>query len=282
MSITERKILIYELKKEIKGVDEKEDFFEFNLLADYIRNHKIEFEYTDEKRYKWYSIEDVYYKDGYYHIILINCKYNHSPNYINIISKQEKTTSKGLDDGEKELTHVLIKGNTVYYEKRLSGTGAYIFVKFINSAMKHIEIMQHQEIKKISLFQIIRNDFFALIKKSNRIKSIKYNVTTELKGSEYFDFNDDDGVQDVYSVKLKAKRKRSFNKENLIKRFEKIFSSESEIKKITVEINDDNNQKMIINSEEFARFFILNVETNSQGIIESSDMFNKIKELIKK
>lgn len=279
--ITEKKIFLYELKCAESLSDENlTDFKYIDLLMGEIQNHLSRYNYKDEKANKYYAIESISVDGSFYKIVLKNCKYNFTPDIINVDTQQEHASSKTLSEGDKEKTHVLISENKLFYENRRNGTSLSIFKNFLNQALKFIRSQLSTTVRFITFVQVLDNNFLDVLKRANKIRSTKFIVKSTLIGSDFFNFSDDNGVQDTYTLEVKAKKRNQFNKTNFIRKIESLLLAEDKsIEKITVDICDEDNNPRVINTDEFAKFYKIYVDKSITGEVVSEDMFNKMKGL---
>ena len=279
--IAEKKIFSYELKYKNDYKDDDSKMFPYiDLLMEEIQENLHLYNFKHEKENKYYAIESIEKSGQFYKIILKNCKYNFTPDIINVDTQQERSSFKSLNEGDKERTHVLIIGHTMLYESRRNGTAPYIFKTFLNHALKQVQKNIDVKICCILFAQTLDKNFLEVLKKSRKIKSTKFVVKSNLIGSEYFNFNNDNGVQDNYIIEVKAKKRNQFNKENFIQKIESLLAESKSVEKITVDICDEDNNPRIINTEEFAKFYRIYVDKTNTGEIVSDDMFNKMKGII--
>lgn len=278
-SLLERKILYYEINR-LDAANNVVPFYEIDCFMNYIINNNYYFYYDDKRSSKWYSIEKInIINDNEYEIIFINCKYNHRPNYINVVTKEERESQKEKDEGDKEITHAYIKENTLLLESRRSGTTAYIISRLFNVILSQIDELNTDDGEKIVLSQILDNDFLDIINKSKRIRNIRYKVSSSLQGSQFFNYGQDENIEEEYEIKIKAKRKKTFNKNKFIEWLISNVVSKKNIEKIIVDLIDENYNKKVINNEEFGKSTYVNVEKNDKGEVISEDIFSKMKDL---
>lgn len=274
-----RKIFIYEVQCHKSKQLDSVDFPHTEELFREIKKNHMAFTYNNEKDNRWYGIESVNItKDGI-DVVLISCKYLYRPNLIDIQNRAERPSPKNDSEGDKEKTHVFIHNNIVAFEQKRNGTSINIFKRLLNSAWKDIKNTLDKTITGVEFMQIIDPNFIEIIRRANKIKNVKFTVESKLIGSEYFNFSNDDGVEDKYVIELKAKKRHTFDKNGLIVRLEKLLM-ESEVNKVTVNLNDEDDNSRIINTEEIARQYNVYVEKNSYGEVNSDDMFKKMRELI--
>ena len=275
-----RKIYIYEIYCLKKGIDENQKFDYTEKLFNEIEKNKNSIEYNNISDNRWYSVEKVNFSAQFIDCTLICCKYNYMPNLINVEDRSERNSPKKSSEGDKEKTHITIKDNVIAYEQRRNGTSATILMRLMNTAWNNIRDSVDPSISKIILRQVVEDDFLEIIHKANRIKNAKFLVSSTLINSEYFNFSNDSGVDDLYTLEIKATRKKSINKPSFIDKIERILAEKEKIEKVTVDIIDEDNNPRIINTEEISKQFNIDVEKNSNGEVIDVDIFSKLKELI--
>ena len=255
-----RKIYIYEIYCQKKGIDENQKFDYTEKLFNEIEKNKNSIEYNNITDNRWYSVEKVNFSAQFIDCTLICCKYNYMPNLINVEDRSERNSPKKSSEGDKEKTHITIKDNVIAYEQRRNGTSATILMRLMNTAWNNIRDSVDPSISKIILRQVVEDDFLEIIHKANRIKNAKFLVSSTLINSEYFNFSNDSGVDDLYTLEIKATRKKSINKSSFIDKIERILAEKEKIEKVTVDIIDEDNNPRIINTEEISKQFNIDVE----------------------
>ena len=275
-----RIIFQYEIMCKKEGEEELCDFPYLFQLIEHINSNINQYEYPDKTNSKWYGFDKINSNNLLWQVVMANCKYNYKPNLINITNRAERPSPKNNDEGDKEKTHLLIYGNVILFEHRRNGTGMYVLCKLLNDAWKTIKSVIDPRIVKIEARQILDNNFMEIIKKSNRIKGIKIIADSHLISSDFFNFSEDNGVQEKYSIEIKAKKYHQFNKYTFINRIEKFLTLDQSIDKITVDLHDEENNHRIINTEEFAKRYVINVNKDNNGDVDSYDMFLQMGSLI--
>lgn len=193
---------------------------------------------------------------------------------------RERRTPKSDFEGDKEKTHFVIKNGIIAYEQRRNGTCISVFSKLLNEAWKQIRNTIDSTITSIVLHQQIDTNFLEIIEKANKIKNAKFVVSSTLIGSEFFNFSGDNGVEDSYVLEVKAKKRHCFDKTNFIEKIERILASEEQVDKVTVSLNDEDDNPRIINTEEFSKQFNICVAKNDIGEVIDEDIFHKLSDLI--
>ncbi len=275
-----RKVFIYEIYCQKEGDGEEQPFTYTYQLFNEIKNNKTAIEYNNTTENRWYSVESVTENTPYLDCVFICCKYNYMPNLIDVGNRIERLSPKKSSEGDKEKTHITLKGNVIAYEQRRNGTSAAVLSRLLNIAWKNIKNFTDPSINKIILRQVIENDFLETIKKANKIKNAKFFVNSTLIGSDFFNFGNDSGVDDLYTLEIKALRKKSIDKTSFIDKIERFFADKEDIEKVTVNIIDEDDNPRVINTEEFSKQFNVIVTKNSKGEVDDSDIFEKLKEVL--
>ena len=174
----------------------------------------------------------------------------------------------------------MIKNGVIAYEHRRNGTSISVFSKLINEAWKKIKNRIDIAITSIVLHQVLDTDFLEIIKRANKIKNAKFIVHSHLIGSEFLDFSGDNGVEDSYVLEVKAKKRRSLDKAFFIEKIERLLASDEQVDKVTVNLNDEDDNPRIINTEEFSKQYNISVEKNEIGEVIAEDMFQKLSGLL--
>ena len=274
-----RKVFFYEAQC-LKEAESESFFYYLSQVLREIQSNKNSYVYNNTKDNKWYGIESIEFNNGSIEVVLMCCKYKYRPNLINIQQRTERPSPKTDDEGDKEKTHLLIYNNTIAYEQRRNGTAVSIFSRFLNQAWNQIGKVHDVEIKSIVLKQVIDTDFISKIRNANKVKNAKFIVDSSLVGSPFFNFNEDNGVQDEVVLEIKAKKRRSIDKDCFIDKLERALAEGETVKKVTVDIYDEDDNHRIINTEEFSKQITINVRKNEYGEIDSDDIFIKLRELV--
>ena len=275
-----RKIYIYEICCIKDSSEEVEKFEHTEQLFKEMDNIKGVLEYNNTVESRWHSVESIVFNGDFCDCTLICCKYNYMPNLIDIKNRSERNSPKSISEGDKEKTHITIKDNIIAYEQRRNGTSATVLSRLMNIAWKNIRNNLDHQIKSIALRQVIDKSFLDTIKKASKIKQAEFLVTSTVLGTDFFNFGNDSEVEDLYTLKIKAKRKKSINKANFIDKIERYLAGEERIEKITASIYDEDNNPRLINTEEFSKQYNISVSKNANGEVIDSDIFEKLKGLI--
>ena len=275
-----RKVFLYEIHCRQKGIEVDQDFQYTQQLFRLMQQLGKSLEYNNAADNRWYAVESIVFQDGTIKGVLVCCKYNYRPNLINVQNKQERVSPKTDFEGDKEKTHFVIKNGVIAYEHRRNGTSISVFSKLINEAWKKIKNRIDIAITSIVLHQVLDTDFLEIIKRANKIKNAKFIVHSHLIGSEFLDFSGDNGVEDSYVLEVKAKKRRSLDKAFFIEKIERLLASDEQVDKVTVNLNDEDDNPRIINTEEFSKQYNISVEKNEIGEVIAEDMFQKLSGLL--
>lgn len=275
-----RKIFLYEIRCKKKRTENDQEFHYVHQMFNLMQQLGKSLEYNNITDNRWYAIESITIQEDVIKGILVCCKYNYRPNLINIHNKEERVSPKLDAEGEKEKTHFVIKNGIIAYEQRRNGTSISVFSKLMNIAWKRIRSEIDSTINSIVLHQLIDTNFLDIIRNANKIKNAKFIVNSHLIGSDFFNFSDDNGVEDSYVLEVKAKKRHSLDKTNFIEKIERILASGELVDKVTISLNDENDNPRIINTEEFSKQFNIYVKKNSIGEVIDEDIFQKLSELI--
>ncbi len=275
-----RKIFLYEIRCRQKGIEGDQEFHYIQQLFQEIQQRGNTLEYNNPIDNRWYAVESITPQNNLINGISVCCKYKYRPNLINIQNKTERVSPKSDFEGDKEKTHFVIKNGIIAYEQRRNGTCISVFSKLLNEAWKQIRNTIDSTITSIVLHQQIDTNFLEIIEKANKIKNAKFVVSSTLIGSEFFNFSGDNGVEDSYVLEVKAKKRHCFDKTNFIEKIERILASEEQVDKVTVSLNDEDDNPRIINTEEFSKQFNICVAKNDIGEVIDEDIFHKLSDLI--
>lgn len=279
-NLIKRRIEFFELF--YYDINDEKIIIAFDELYDIFQSIKQEidlFEFTDNSRYRWYGIDNINLNESTIEIVLKNCMFQYSPDIININSKDERPNNRGLDEGDKEKTHCLITKNNIMYEKKRNGTPFSVLKLFINSYINKSEKEKYEDIKRVEHSLVMVNDFMKVFEESTRIKNVNITVDKSHDLDEFSRFHNDDNVKETYSITYKAKRSKSINKETIRYYLNKFVKGEDFVEKITMDIDNDEEDAMTINTEQFAKHAYIDVIKDSKGVANTIDMFAKMNEL---
>lgn len=275
-----RKIFLYEIRCRQKRIEDDQEFQYIPQLFQLMQQLGNTLEYNNTADNRWYAIESISFQNGIIKGILACCKYNYRPNLINVQNKIERVSPKTHSEGDKEKTHFIIKNGVIAYEQRRNGTSISIFSKLMNAAWKQIRDRVDSTISSIVLHQVIDTNFLDIIRRANKIKNVKFVVNSHLIGSEYLNFSGDNGVEDSYVLEVKAKKRHSLDKAHFIEKIERLLAADEQVDKVTVSLNDEDDNPRIVNTEEFSKQFNICVAKNDIGEVIAEDIFQKLSELI--
>ena len=278
----ERKIYYFFIRMEEEG--ENSDFVYYDLLIDeIIKNYKsYELNYTDNS--KDYTIKSVNgFKDATdkynkLEMVLRYCKYNFTPSVYDVSTKTLTESSKNKNQGDEEKTHFIIFNNKIYAEYKHNGASISILSKFLKKTWSNIK-ENNDELKNITIHieKEMDSDVIEKLEKSIRIKRMVIRKT----GNFNTDFYDDETQEYTRfeDISISAKRGKSLKKETIIERMKEMLS-EKDISKVSIEIIDDDNQYDTILLDNYAKKRIIYVSKDSNGTIDSNDIFLEMRKLL--
>ena len=294
MSIPTRKIGYYYMDfTEVDTDDRSFDKDLFKRLLAYTneldgKNRVI----RDTKANKAMDIESIqmFEKDNcdYAKIIFKSCKFNHSPNYMSCEDGSERETDKKLTEGEKEVTHLLLKINEdeayAIFEERKSGVSMKNVIKFLNGNLIKLNMKQKvKDNRQIEESIIPSDDFFTLIDKAQRIVAAEVITDKKMLGSGYMNLiNLDNTSRKDIVITIKAIQRESMNKRILKSLAENMISEQvvEKPKRLKIYAKDENNMNTIIDTNAIKKCEEITVALKKDGTVNSESMFNKMEELL--
>ena len=246
----------------------------FELIRNNIKNIFV----NDQKKNKWCGIENIVIENDYIEVILKNCNYAYSPDVINVSTLIERSSDKDLDEGDKEKTHVLIKKDYILYEKKRNGCSHTNFKKLINMFLSSSTDKYFIKNSSVELSVIMVNDFMDKFKTSKRIKKINVSYNLQKSTDEFANFSLEEGISNIYTKTYSAVRKGSISRNRVFDILNQ-KAKKKDIEKITIDIVDEDDENMVINTDEYARNSIINVNKKSNGEVDTKDIFSKMLEL---
>lgn len=235
-------------------------------------NNPQQFEEDDLIQFKWYGLDSITITQNHAEIVAKNCVYNYRPNYLDVITKTEKTSPKQASEGEKQTTHFLYKGSTLVYEKRRGGTSLLRFVSYLNDGIFKFPSVLPTVISRIRVRVILFSNYIEIFQQSKRIKNITITKDISKSNSDYENFHTE-GMNKTYQETFKAQRGQGLAKNWILNAISKLYRGESEIIKVTMDAIDENDEEITINTEKMTKHTFKEVNVDSHGIIVSSEMF---------
>lgn len=292
MSVPTRKIGYYFM--DFTEIDSEERTFDkelFKRLLLYIdklggRDRVIK----DSKANKAMDIDNItiYRKDDidFAKIVFKSCKFNHSPNYMSSEDGTERKTDKKLTEGEKEITHMLLRIDEreayAIFEERKSGVSMTNVIKYLNGKLIGLNMIDNVDDKRqIEEGIIPSEDFMTLIDKSERIVSAELIVEKELLGSGFLNMLDLDGTsRDDIVIMVKAKPREGLPRRTFKNFAENIIAGRVNAKRMRMYAKDENNMNTIIDTNRVKRIEEITVNLRKDGTVDSESIFKKMEELL--
>lgn len=294
MSSSSRKIGYYAIWLEKEG----KKILDFDCIIDYLKriyelpgkdriicvnNNAI-----DIDKYECY----VHNKRRFVKLIFKSCKYNHSPNYMSSIDGTERDTQKKLFEGEKEITHMLIripddKNNEydmcVVFEERRTGVSFANALKHINKNMDKLQIdIEKKERIFLNYAYVPAKDFLESLKDNNRVMSVDLFMERKVLGSDFLNLMDtDETVQEEVVISVRAKRQKSLS--SIISNLFHLSNptNSDNVKRIRLHCKDDNNTNIVLDTLAGKKAGSIEVELDeNSGIVNSFSIFGGMEELL--
>lgn len=248
-------------------------------LVDLVTALDTNFIYDDSKTSKFWRLDTKERSNNIFKLIYKSGKYNHSPNYISRLNGQERLSDKDLDEGECEKTHIVIDTNTssLIIESRRSGISAFSIVKYINSFIKD----RNLDFNKIKVVKELKEDFLSNIQALDRIQSVELIVEKEIIGSDYLNLIEPTTeTQDEVVITIKAQKRKTLIRSQIIDRFKKIGLQGEKTKRIRVRGRDSDNITVLLDSLNQGKVEQIYVDLNENGTVNSNSFFEKAIEVL--
>ncbi len=212
-----------------------------------------------------------------------SCKYNHSPNYMSSTDGSERATTKKLDEGEKELTHLCMRldneGAYVIAEERKNGLNVGIIIKYLDH---YLHEYCHKKSIDPCLLQaevIASDDFLDKLGKTTRLVEAELFTDKSCLGSEFFNLLDfSEETRDELRITVKAKRMMTLDRKSLKGLFEKVLSKETVVNRIRIHGKDISNMSTILDSMGMKKQETISVDLTVAGIVDSNSIYKKMEE----
>ena len=290
MSSNKRKIshwILQFVNAEERNFDSKHflEFFEF--LKTVSDNEKLD---KDNKNNKAVMLSSVRKEERrgkvFLEVIFKSCKFNHSPDYMSSEDGTERPTDKKLNEGDKELTHLLflVKEEEAYilFEERRNGVSLSSVLKYLNQRLKiYFNKKKVKERFKFEVDLVLRKDFLEDLKSMKKISVAEVFVDKELVGSDFLNLMEiDDSYQQTMTMTLKANRGGSLSSYSVKNFLEKFVSGGSKISRVRLRGKNINKMSMTIDTLDGKKSDEVYVDLDANGVVESLSIFEKMKEII--
>lgn len=290
MSKEERKIGFYQLqltdKTEDRNIVNPKDIFE--LIRD-INQSLIKDKIIDEyKKYIAYSMDSVTDKGNTIFVSMIAAKYNHRPKHFNKITGEERTNSKTIDEGDKEVTHLGLKlcndEIIVIKEERKVGITINQFIEYLKKMISLRNITSDvfkDNILKIAV--IPKGDFQSELNNLTKVLSAEIHANKRLLGNEYFNFGKRlEPIKKTFKIIIAANRGESILKP-ILEFYDGIYTkmSNDEFEKIRVIGKDENSNTVLLDSDLVKKIEKINVDLDpSSRVVDRVSIFKKFEEML--
>ena len=290
MSTQNRRIKHYSIHLEFN--DEKD--FERDLLKRLLRYidslEGVERINNDKKAKKATGVQSIqiYEKQGmeFARIVFKSCKYNHSPNLMSSIDGTERPSDKLLTEGDKELTHVLMRFDPeeayTICENRQSGISFKSIIDYLNASLvRMIRKEGIDEKRKIGYSCIPSENYSTIIDGSSRITNMEIYTENKWLGSQYMNLMElTDSFNEEIVISVKAKKKESIAKSIAKGIFQKVTSTERSISRVRLYMKDENNFNVVLDSLGAVKNEEITVELREDGTVDTFSIFSKMEEAL--
>lgn len=254
----------------------------FNSLLDTIVKTSFELKKVDlTQTKKFYYIVDFEEIDNIICIRFESAKIGHRPQLINETTGDKRSNPKSIHEGEAEVTHIAIKFNQdhmiVAFEERKVGLTINQFTAYLN---KFIGQYNKDEPYNVS-YEIIPYDGFEKhLQEFKRITVGHIIVDKQDLGSDFLNMaNLGESVRTPVELVFKSEHGGTIKKE-LIRKWNEFIGREQKIKRIKIEGESNNGEKIRLDTDSLKMVKHLNVDLEETGTVNSNDLFSKlIKEL---
>lgn len=246
----------------------------------------------DEKNHKAVSVDRIstVKKEGYdfIRIVFKSCKYNHNPNYMSSVDGSERPTSKQPFEGDKELTHMMMKltGSEAYtiFEERRSGVTIGGVIKYLNQKLKEYYELNNME-SHLFLWSgtIPPEGFLQSLEKTTRITVADLHFTKNVLGSEGLNLLEDTtefNCREEVKLTLKSNPRDSLGTRLFRTLYSRIGGTETKLERIRLYGKDIDNLDITLDSLEKKKVQEIKVELCDNGTVDSYSIFAKMEEIL--
>lgn len=264
-------------------------FFDFmNYLSSLDANDKI---FRDEKNKKAISVDSISHikKEGmdFLKVIFKSCKYNHFPDYMSSVDGSERPTSKTKDEGDKELTHMMMRvgAHEAYtiFEERKSGVSMGGMIKYFNEKLKSFYTANDIDSNDYLWSGAIpAEDFITALDNSTRISIAEMFISKEVLGDAglmLFE-NGEINCREEITFLAKAKNRESLQTRAFRNLYTSICSKGSKVNRIRLYGKDIDGMDMVLDSLNMQMKKEITVELRPNGTIDSYSIFAKLEEIL--
>lgn len=221
-----------------------------------------------------------------YDIRFKSCKYNHSPDYMSSTDGSERPTEKKLHEGDKEVTHLCVRVNSVeadcVVEERRQGVSFGATMKYLNGLLsEYFASIDHHEHWELVASIVPPKDFLTALNSSEKISVAEVFIDREVVGSEFLNLlHFDASAREEAVLTFKSKPRQSLTKRVLKDAFLAITTEGTKIRRIRLRGKDYNNMSVVIDSLNAKKKDEVTVQLLENGIVDSVSLFQKMEEAL--
>ena len=253
-------------------------FTDLHPLLNIMSSNVALFEEDDSFFYRWYGLDSLDVTPIMAKIVAKNCVYNYRPNYVDVVTKNEKISPKQATEGEKQTTHFLYKDSTLVYEKRRGGTTLLRLVTYLNEAIAVFPGVISSNINRVRARVILFDNYIEIFNNSKRIKNITITKDISKANNDYENFHTD-GMKKTYKETFAAQRGSGLAKDWIRNTISSLYHGSNEILKVTMDAVDENDEDITINTEKMTKHVMRDFDVDSHGVIISQQMFSILTDL---
>ena len=202
------------------------------------------------------------------------------------VDGSERPTDKRNDEGDKELTHMMMKvtaceAETIFEERR-NGVTIGGVIKYFNQKLKEYYSKQNIDSELFLWAGFIPPDeFLTSLNKSTRISIADIYLTKSVLGSEALDLlgDTDYDCREELVLTMKSKKKESLRKRALQGLYEKVGASGTIVERLRLYGKDIDNMDITLDTLKKKKVNQINVELRPNGTVDSYSIFAKLEEL---
>lgn len=221
-------------------------------------------------------------------LIFKSCKFNHSPDYMSSVDGSARPTSKRLDEGEEEKTHLSLRfeDNEAFcvFEERRTGVTIETVIDYFNHFIGEFgRKTGSANSYKFVYSTVPTDDFLTSLNNAQRVSIAELSFQKSILGSDCLNLATEDEcteMRDELVLSIKSKPREGILKRLLNKMFNSISVEGERITRIRLYAKDCNNISTIIDSKYCKKTTTIRVELAPNGTVESMSIFEKMEELL--
>ena len=170
----------------------------------------------------------------------------------------------------------------IVFEQRLSGVSFNRFIDYLNHFYKcYKKEKEIQDNTVIDSYAVVIENFEDMLENVQRITSAELFTNRKVVGSGFLNLMEiDNNTREEVSITVKAERKKSLSKSNIRNTFLEFASGGSSVTRMRLKCKDTDEISIVLDTFNMKKKDEITVALNDYGVVDTEDMFEKMKEII--